>query len=62
MSFIEENEMDAKYIEFAQKVLEKIENDYIVNTKYEEKLTGEEIEEKTKKIKETLSKINNDIK
>ena len=61
MSFIEENEMDEKYIEFAQKTLEKIENDYIINTKYEGKLSGEQIEEKTKKIKEFISKINTNI-
>ena len=61
MEFIEEKNMDAKYIEFAQKMLEKKENDFIINTKYEGKMTPKEIDEKTKKISEIINKINNNI-
>ena len=43
MSFIEENIFDEKNVEFAQKHLEEIENDYILNTKYDGKITSEEI-------------------
>ena len=62
MTLIEENSFDEKNIEFAQKLLEKKENDYIINTKYEGRMTSEEIDTKTKKIKEIISKIQQDIK
>ena len=61
MTLIEENSFDEKNIEFAQKLLEKKENDYIINTKYEGRMTSEEIDTKTKKIKEIISKIQQDI-
>ena len=61
MNFIEENKLDEKYIELAQKILEKNENDYIINTKYEGKISEKEIEEKSNKIKEILSKIKNNL-
>ena len=61
MSFIEESKINEQYIELAQKMLEKNENDYIINTKYEGKLSGEEIEEKSKKIKDIILKINSNI-
>ena len=61
MNFIEESKLNEQYIELAKKILEKNENDYIINTKYEGKLTGEEIEEKSKKIKDIISKINSNI-
>ena len=61
MSFIEENLFDKKNIEFAQKVLEKIENDFILNTKYEGRITSEELDAKTKKLEEIIIKIKNEI-
>ena len=61
MSFLEDSKIDEKYIEFAQKELEKKENDYIIDTKYEGKITPKEIDEKTSKIKEIISKIKKDI-
>ena len=61
MSFIEENSLDEKYIEFAQNFLEKKENDFIINTKYEGKLTPEEIDSKAKNLKKIISKIKSDI-
>jgi len=61
MSFIEENIFDEKNIEFAQKVLEKNENDFILNTKYEGKMTSEELDTKTKKLEEIIIKIKKDI-
>jgi len=60
MSLIEENKVDEKYVELAQKLLEKMENDYIIE-KYEGKITSKEIDEKTSKIKETLIKIKNEL-
>jgi predicted transcriptional regulator len=61
MNFIEEKNIDARYIEFAQKMLEKKENDFIINSKYEGRMTPKEIDEKSKKIKEIINKINNNI-
>ena len=61
MSFIEENLFDEKNVEFAQKVLEKNENDFILNTKYEGKMTSEELDTKTKKLEEIIIKIKKDI-
>ena len=62
MSFIEENPLNEKKILFAQKVLEKNENDFILSTKYEGKMTPEEIDTKTKNIKDLISKIQHGIK
>ena len=59
MNFIEETKINERYIELAKKILEKNENDYIINTKYEGKISPKEIEEKTKKINDLISKINN---
>ena len=61
MSFFEENKINKSYIELAQKILEKKENDFIINTKYEGKITAHEIDEKTIKIKELINKINKNI-
>ncbi len=61
MNFIEKNNIDAAYIEFAQKMLEKKENDFIINSKYEGRMTAKEIDEKSNKISEIISKINNNI-
>ena len=61
MNFIEENNIDAAYIEFAQKMLEKKENDFIINSKYEGRMTAKEIDEKSNKIKEIINKINNNL-
>ena len=61
MNFIEEKKIDEKYIDFAQKLLQKVENDYIINTKYEGKISPKEIEEKSKKINELILKINNNL-
>ena len=60
MSFIEDNYFEEKNIEFAQKILELKENDFI-NTKYEGTMTSEEIDSKTKELKELISKIKLDI-
>ena len=60
MSLIEENKVDEKYIELAQKLLEKMENDYIIE-KYEGKITPKEIDEKTDKIKDIITKIKNEL-
>jgi len=57
MSFIEDNFFDEKNNEFAQKILEQKENDFIIKTKYEGNMTSEEIDIKTKKLKELISKI-----
>ena len=61
MSFIEDNFFDEKNIEFAQKILEQKENDFIIKTKYEGNMTSEEIDSKTKKLKELISKLKLDI-
>ena len=61
MSFIEENLFDKRNIEFAQKVLEKNENDFILNTKYEGRITSEELDAKTKKLEEIIIKIKKEI-
>ena len=61
MSFFEEKNINKAYIELAQKILEKKENDFIIKTKYEGKITAEEIDEKTIKLKELISKINRNI-
>ena len=61
MSFIEDNYFEEKNIEFAQKILERKENDFIINTKYEGAMTSEEIDSKTKELKELISKIKLDI-
>ena len=61
MSFIEENVFDEKNVEFAQKHLEEIENDYILNTKYDGKITSEEIDSKAKKLEDIIQKIKQEI-
>ena len=61
MSFIEDNFFDEKNIELAQKILEQKENDFIIKTKYEGNMTSEEIDSKTKKLTELISKIKLDI-
>jgi hypothetical protein len=60
MSLIEESKVNEKYIELAQKLLEKMENDYIIE-KYEGKITPKEIDEKTDKIKDIITKIKNEL-
>ena len=57
MNFIEENKLDEQYIEFAQKVLEKNDNDIFLELKNNENLTANELEEKTYKIKEIIGKM-----
>ena len=61
MSFIVDNYFDEKNVEFAQKYLEKIENDYILNTKYDGKITSEEIDSKTKKLEDIIQKIKQEM-
>ena len=61
MNFIEEKKLNSKYIELAQKILEKNENDYIINTKYEGKISAKEYEEKSKKINELILKVKNNL-
>ena len=57
MNFIEENKLDEQYIKFAQKVLEKNDNDIFLELKNKENLTANEIEEKSNKIKEIIAKM-----
>ena len=57
MNFIEENKLDEQYIEFAQKVLEKKDNEIFLELKNKENLTVNEIEEKTNKIKVIIAKM-----
>jgi predicted transcriptional regulator len=61
MSFIEDEQFDEINVEFAKKILEKKENEYIINTKYEGSITSEEIDSKTKKLEKIITKIKQDI-
>jgi len=57
MNFIENNKLNEQYIEFAQKVLEKNDNDIFLELKNNEKMTAKEIEEKANKIEELITKM-----
>ena len=61
MNFFEEDNYNAKIIEFAQKILEKNENDIIIDTKYEDHLSPVEIGLKGKEIHEIILKIKSEL-
>ena len=58
MSFLEDDPLNEKYIEYAMKSLEDRENQYIIDTKFDNQLTGKEIEEKSNEISSLISQIN----
>ena len=57
MSFLEDDPLNEKYIEYAMKSLEDRENQYIIDTKFDNQLTGKEIEEKSNEISSLISQI-----